>query len=326
MREEKEHNEFINLVIKDLAGESSPEERQTLDEYIRSDESRQQAYEDYRKIWEGTYEARDYLQEELDMEWKKLQSVLPKTKSNFTFINIAAIIVLLVVATAGIYFIFDKWGNETVLATSETTRQKMLSDGSSITLNKNSKLVYPQMFKEGKRTVELTGEAFFDVQRSPDRPFIVKTGNVEVEVLGTSFNVQANESGDLVEVTVSTGEVKMSVNSEQAKELMLMPGEMGVYNKKNRTIQKQTKIDPNYLAWKTRKFIFDDVPLSKVVADLNKVYREQIYIESEHLSTCPVTVSFEALPVDAILKILTSTLDAEMQYTEKGIMLKGKGC
>jgi len=326
MREEKEHSEFINLVIRDLAGESSPEERQALDEYIRSDESRQQAYEDYRKIWEGTYEARDYLQEELDMEWKKLQSALPKTKSNFTFINIAAIIALLVVATAGIYFMFDKWGNETVLATTKATRQKMLSDGSSITLNKNSKLVYPHVFKGGKRTVELTGEAFFDVQRSPDKPFIVKTGSIEVEVLGTSFNVQAYESGNLVEVTVSTGKVKMSVNSEQATGLTLMPGEMGVYNKKNRTIQKQTKIDPNYLAWKTRKFVFNDVPLSQVVADLNKVYREQIYIENVNLSTCPVTVSFEALPVDAILKILTSTLDAEMQHTEKGIVLKGKGC
>src|SRR5690606_36556914 len=114
-----------------------------------------------------------------------------------------------------------------------------LSDGTLITLNENSSIVYQEEFTSNERHVALTGEAFFEVARDEEKPFIVDLpSETYVKVLGTSFNIKAFDGDSLVTVFVKTGRVEFG---SEANNIILTPGEKGVYNKQSGQIERITK-------------------------------------------------------------------------------------
>ncbi|WP_439484179.1 FecR family protein [Cyclobacterium plantarum] len=128
----------------------------------------------------------------------------------------------------------------TVKQTLEGMRSTItLSDGSQIRLNENSEFEFPEAFLNGQRLVRLEGEAFFDITPNPDKPFIVQTGNAEIVVLGTSFNINTHQA---TEVTVASGKVKVAnrVSREQA---FLQPGQQAVLDGKAIRI---AEVNPEY--------------------------------------------------------------------------------
>jgi ferric-dicitrate binding protein FerR (iron transport regulator) len=155
-------------------------------------------------------------------------------------------------------------------------KEIVLDDGSIITLNSNASLKFPKLFSNQNRTVELTGEAFFEVAKNPKKPFIIKTGNAKIEVLGTSFNVE-NKHKDFVRVFVETGKVQLS-NLKDNK-ILLTSGEEGILE--NNRLSETLKGDRNSSSWKTKRFVYDNVMLSKVIEDFNKAYKSNIVFENE---------------------------------------------
>ena len=154
----------------------------------------------------------------------------------------------------------------------------VLSDGTVVLLNADSKITFPTRFTGHKRTVKLVGEAYFKVSKNKHRPFIVETGNLYTKVLGTEFNLKAYPHSD-VNVTLIKGSV--AVNAE-GKEVMLKPGENAEYSE-NKDIEVTTVDTEGYIQWKDGYFYFDNVPLIDVVRDLGRWYNVNIEIRNNSL-------------------------------------------
>lgn len=154
----------------------------------------------------------------------------------------------------------------------------VLSDGTVVLLNADSKITFPTRFTGNCRTVKLVGEAYFKVSKNKHRPFIVETGNLYTKVLGTEFNLKAYPHSD-VNVTLIKGSV--AVNAE-GKEVMLKPGENAEYSE-NKDIEVTTVDTEGYIQWKDGYFYFDNVPLIDVVRDLGRWYNVNIEIRNNSL-------------------------------------------
>lgn len=172
--------------------------------------------------------------------------------------------------------------DEPEMKTISTPRGKdyelVLSDGTVVLLNADSKITFPTRFTGDKRTVKLVGEAYFKVSKNKHRPFIVETGNLYTKVLGTEFNLKAYPHSD-VNVTLIKGSVV--VNAE-GKEVMLKPGENAEYSE-DKDIEVTTVDTEGYIQWKDGYFYFDNVPLIDVVRDLGRWYNVNIEIRNNSL-------------------------------------------
>ena len=149
-----------------------------------------------------------------------------------------------------------------------------LSDGSKVYLNAGSTLQYPKQFSATSRDVQLTGEAFFDIQSEADRPFIVSTGSTQIKVLGTSFNVNQGENGKLAVALVSG---KVRVNDEKGNQLNLEPNEMLVMEDGGKFYK--TGFDSlEILGWKDKHLVFKKDAFVTVQRKIENWYGVEIHV------------------------------------------------
>ena len=158
----------------------------------------------------------------------------------------------------------------------------VLADGTKVWLNASSAIKYPTQFTSGIRQVFLTGEAYFEVTRDPNRPFIVSTSNMEIEVLGTCFNVMAYSDEKYIVTTLVSGEVK--VKTAQSK-LILKPGMKAELNKETEQLQQTETNTQQVTSWHLGKYIFEYEDLESVISKLAKWYDiKVVYINKEKKS------------------------------------------
>ena len=153
----------------------------------------------------------------------------------------------------------------------------VLSDQTKVTLNSGSRIVYPAIFTGAERSVELYGEALFDVTSDPARPFIVKTENMNIKVLGTVFDVK--EYADDLTASVSVASGKVEVGLEKGK-VMLTQNQQVKMDKATRNIETKNIESGNYLSWIDGALYFNRTPIREVVNMLNRLY-PQVDIELE---------------------------------------------
>jgi ferric-dicitrate binding protein FerR (iron transport regulator) len=171
----------------------------------------------------------------------------------------------------------------------------------------------------------MAGEAFFEITRNESKPFTVNMGLSSVEVLGTSFNINTVGNNDAIEVVVNSGKVKFT-SSGIKKSVILIKGEKGILMKTNNLLSKVENTDVNFMAWKTRQLIFNDVELDNVIQTLNKLYEQQIYFSTDIGKNCKVTVTFDNQSIEAILSVLELTLDLEYKKSGDLIEVVKTGC
>jgi len=149
-----------------------------------------------------------------------------------------------------------------------------LSDGSKVKLNAGSRLIYPEAFDGDKREVTLVGEAFFEVQKDPEKPFIIKSGEVKTTVLGTSFNIKAYEADDKVEVALVSGKVALERIQPCAKDsiesMILKPMQLAVLPSKGGSTLKTGFDYEEAIGWKDKIIRFKDTPFPKVLETLER--------------------------------------------------------
>lgn len=146
----------------------------------------------------------------------------------------------------------------------------MLSDGTCIWLNAQTELVYPISFTGGERRVKLSGEAYFEVARNERQPFIVETDGMEVEVLGTSFNVNAYREEQDVVTTLVSGSVRIQEEGKILK--TLIPSEQALWNRESANLTVRTVNTSAFIQWRTGKFVFRDHSLEEIMRTLARWY------------------------------------------------------
>jgi ferric-dicitrate binding protein FerR (iron transport regulator) len=192
-----------------------------------------------------------------------------------------------------------------------------LPDGSVVTLNKNSLLRYPSAFTDSTRNISLEGEAFFDVAPDKTHPFIVSVSDVQVRVVGTSFNVRSRKG--ITKVVVETGMVQ--VNHRQ-KMISLQPAEQVTVQSGDTLLQKQTTSDQLYQYYRSKVLVCDDTPLPTLVQALNEAYEANIVIGNTKLQQMRITSTFNNESLDKILSIVAETMGIEIVRNGDTIILR----
>jgi len=151
-----------------------------------------------------------------------------------------------------------------------------LADGTEVWLNSDTKLKYPSSFQGKNRKVYLEGEAFFDVTKDKSHPFIVNVNDVNVKVLGTSFNVNGYKDASEITTTLVEGKVKVESNVSKSSRIIL-PNEQLVFNTKSGDYIKQ-KVDTRlYTAWRNGRFVFCEESLEDIMRRLSRIYDIEVF-------------------------------------------------
>jgi transmembrane sensor len=217
-------------------------------------------------------------------------------------------------------FYFGDFNQEEQFVTKEVITQKgqrvqvQLTDGSRIHLNAASKITYPEQFESDNRTIHLTGEAYFDINRD-ERPFIVYTDEVVVEILGTEFNVQAYEGED-VEVVVADGQVEVKLASNtNGESAILQRGEMARVDRSAESgfILMQGVDLQRHLGWMEYRLIFDDTPMNRVFRQLERWYGVDINYTDPAIAEMTLSANFEDEPLQAVLQVIKLALNLEYE-------------
>ncbi len=145
----------------------------------------------------------------------------------------------------------------------------VLPEGTIAHLNSGSTLKFPTLFLSNKREVEVSGEVLFDVQEDKTKPFIVKTKNMTIEVLGTTFNVNSYEDNDAVYTTLLSGSLKVSDSNNS---VIISPNQQAIYNKVNSAITVKEVETEVYSSWSQGAFVFKDEKLFNIIKSINRWY------------------------------------------------------
>lgn len=157
----------------------------------------------------------------------------------------------------------------------------ILSDSTKVWLNSETTLRFPVQFAADVRSVELTGEAYFEVSKNEKKPFLVSSGNHLVKVLGTQFNISSYADNPNIYTTLAEGKVEVSSISNPEVTLMLRPSEQSILNSNNNQIQKRTVDVNQYVAWKDGRFVFREQTLEEIMHTLSKWYDVQVVFSNE---------------------------------------------
>ena len=202
-----------------------------------------------------------------------------------------------------------------------------LDDGSVIYLNAASRISLDHGFNGKTREVFLTGEAFFQVARDEDRPFIVHTETLHTHVLGTAFNVHAYPEDDSTRVTVESGKVRVGLG-EQNLSVLVRGMDLG-YDKKQRRWKITHGVDTElYTGWRNGVLRFEDAPLETIMASVERYYGiESILWENVAAKNCRYTVHLEHRDLQQTLKILEMTTTLVMKLeNDQTLKISGQSC
>ena len=200
----------------------------------------------------------------------------------------------------------------------EGKEQYCLPDGTTVWLNRGSKLIYPARFSGKQREVCLSGQAFFDVAKDKDRKFIVKTGKVDIYVFGTRFDVTAYDADDEIVASLVSGNIQVALENETTGRISLNPGEQLVHNKesKSTTIYKDVNMDM-YTSWKDGFLRCKESSFQELRTQLEHIYGVRIQLKDPLLTERRYTGRLDLNnSITDILEIIKTT--TPMNYTIAG--------
>lgn len=313
---EKKDSSYWDLIIDKLHHELSEKEQTAFEEWVQEKENKQM-YQRAEKIHEGVKVLRGLNKE---LSWKSIRHVIRLTAfKRFAISASKYAAIILIVFLIGDHFHYFRTHDKAMhYAEIEVLNGQMghlfLFDGTEVWLNSGSRFRYPGEFNRDEREVFLTGEAFFKV--APDRhlPFVVKTGKMEVEVLGTSFNISAYRDENQQSVVVVEGEVQ--INSEDGEKLgELTPGYGAVMNNYSPGVQIEKVRTDLYTGWKNGKVVFEQERLGEIAGKLERWYNVEIRFESEELKSYRVTgIILRNKPIDQTIMALELLTPIQYEY------------
>jgi ferric-dicitrate binding protein FerR (iron transport regulator) len=320
-------NKYIHALIRKFFENNLPEDVQRkFHHWFVENESAYEKTEAMLRIWEDCPGEQTTDTETALRKIHKQIAACEKrqTASLFKrFSRIAAILLLpLISAALTYYFVKDK----TIIREVELTecfvpygerRQLFLSDGSEVWLNSGSLLVYAKTFDGDTRTLYLNGEANFNVAKDPEKPFIVKTKSMEVEALGTTFNVLSYPEDEKSITTLESGKVRIMTHHEGILSVILSPNEQLIYNKTTDKFEKKKVDAEKYARWKEGFLTFQGAAFEEIIKTVERKYSVTVNYEVNRFAGRAFTVRFS--PEEEIGDVLTILKDiVGFRYKKKG--------
>ncbi len=264
---------------------------------------------------------------DMESDWTKVSQgigfdkirTLKKRRLAFAWKAAASIIVILGIGYLTQQYLFYSGNMISVLAENEP-KQVVLDDGSRVTLNSSAELLYPQKFRGNTREVRLSGEAFFEVERNPDKPFMVSIEEkAMVEVLGTSFNIRSEERGESISLLVVEGRVALSDAKGDLPGLILEKNEQATFRRG--ILQREEAVNKNMLSWKTGILFFDQSFIGDVVNQLETHYKRDILLNEDIPGDLMFTSTIDNQNLESVLEELSLVLGLTVSYEDDKILI-----
>lgn len=302
-------DQFSKLVSKVLAGEASFDEKQQLKQLLLDSKEHTLLFNQLKEYWDADVQLNKTNKESFEtsvMSQLNFEPEIRKSKYRKLYLQIASVAAVVFFAmTCGMAYLYTAQPNEIYTYSAQSVPvEYLLEDGTKITLNKNSSLTYSSDFGKERRDVKLTGEAFFNVTKDKTRPFAVEALGTKTEVLGTSFNVKANDGN------VITTLLEGSVRFKSADcEVVLKPGEEIVYDVSSKKYETR-KTDTQYnMAWVSGRYNYNNVTFADLANKLEQIYKLKIEISDSKIANRIVCASFLCEePVENILNAYENEL------------------
>ena len=306
------------LLFRYCEGKLSGDERKHVEEWISASKEN----EELAKTVHELYWAADTLsvmdKVDADKALKKVNGKLVrrKFKTVFLWAERAAAIMFIPLLSAYLFQIKTSDVAEARMMEIRTnpgmTTAFVLPDGTNVSLNSGSVLRYPEFFSGDKREVELIGEAFFDVTKDPNKRFVVKTtGDERVEVLGTSFNMEAFPGDSILSTTLLEGKVRFV---SDAGSVQMNLGEKLVYNNKTSKAKLTKTNGEAETAWKYGKIIFDNTPFNEVLRMLSKRFNVDFVVKNEKYRKDSFTGTFSTQRLEQVLDVFSISSKIKWRY------------
>lgn len=317
---EEEKVVYYNLMIKFFAGEISDNELIKLKLWLEKSPDNRCVFNEENELWQEVSVHNKLVHFKTDTAWIDIssrlglgknnsKSVKILTKSNFRLLLAAAVFACLVAIGSLSLWISGKSSlrqlvtASTVVATNEGEKAHIfLSDSTEIILNSGSTLKYDFDYNKEERKVKLTGEAFFDVNTNPEKPFIVQLENMSVTATGTRFNVFSFCNEDRVETTLEKGAIKVSVKGKAPVDVKA--GQQVVYFVKSEKVLLRDVTTDTYTSWKENKLRFNDTPFEEVLRRIGRKYNVKFEITNRDLLNLKYTATFIDESLEEVMQML----------------------
>lgn len=233
----------------------------------------------------------------------------------------AIVLPFLLVAAGVLYFTVIRQGtgiNPQFVEVTTTVDQLeyILPDGSNVVLNRDSRLTHPEVFNRRTREITLSGEAYFDVVKEKGRPFIVSTPEVQIEVLGTQFNVMSYQESEITETTLLGGRVRITRENPETgrrQSVVLTPGHQATFFKgEERFIMDKVKAE-GAIAWQSGGLAFDNTVFRSVIVRVEQRYDIDIELSDEAIGDMRISLQIDDESLGEVLTIISKTLS--VSYT-----------
>lgn len=244
----------------------------------------------------------------------KIEPILNEKPTRFSLLKYAAVVVVLISITIGLYYKNTYPEIITVSTSCGEKKRVILPDGSEVMLNSLSSVSYPKKMNDDVREVLLEGEALFDVMKDVERTFIVKVPQqIEVKVLGTEFNISAYAEDEEIITSLYKGAVSIALNSGEI--FQLQPGEKAVYNRSSRSVDIEG-IEEETQHWTECSLCFNHKPLNEILRILEREKNIIFDISDEINKELRITANFSSdESINDVLEILSQS--GNFSYTEK---------
>lgn len=328
--------DYISLLHKEFTHQLNPDEAVRLRTWLGEAERHRQFRLEIRRSWElSRTEVAETEEAEIEAELGRLKQRIhsdPQPKRHILHHGLQArhaligILLLLILGAGGLFLsqytpepppVVNSYVND---AGEEGVKLFYLPDSSRVFAKAATRLTY--QLEGSNRIVRLAGQAFFQVVRDEQHPFLINVEGMRVKVLGTSFFIKA-VAGEPLEVSVSTGAVEVHYESEQyhlAKgEMLRISPESGPQLSRNR--------DANYLSWQHGKLVFQQSPLQEVLPALERHYGVDFEVMNPDLLQCSFTGTFQDAALEDLLEILSYSLKISVERLgQQRLGIKGGVC
>jgi len=330
---------ILELMTRKLSGEATPEELRELQDGLISDAEAGERGKILDQFWSRRDdETHPSVEENLRKVLGRLQLPATAVKMDRPVRRIsrwmkvaAAVLILLGIGTIAYLRRPVSTEGATVASLMEKHNAKgtksiiQLPDGSKIWLNADSKLKYPEVFKGATREIYLNGEAFFDVAKSTNRPFIIHLANGTVQVLGTSFNVRAYDNESVVETSVATGRIafipKYRTSRQKQDTVFLAPDHKVSYTFTKEELSTSITAGKEDKAWTEGKLIFRSLTMQQIAMELERNFGKKVIFLDDGPKEFIFTGSFENNSLDEIMYYLSRTKNFNYKITNSELLI-----
>lgn len=307
-----------HIIVKIFKGHASNAERNLFSSWLNDSYANRNEYIKLKSIWDEYGKHYEYYQVDPENDFNELSDSINSSNCRLrVFYKLAAsIIFLFIVGLSSYLSTSDVIEKSQVFIAENDTKEVKLDDGSEVVLRARSKLILSSDFNQNNRKVELQGEGYFDIAHNPEKPFIIRTDVLSIEVLGTSFLV--SPLLDQIKVALFSGKVNVYTNERRVE---LVPNQTAIY--KDGELSKKDFLDYSDLWW-SKELNFKDKTLAHVFKDLESHYKVKIQM-GNGVAEKRITTSFYNQSIEEVLKVVSDIHRLEVRKETKNhyyILLK----